>query len=520
MASYNDSSYSNMYQNPYQDQNNGQYHQQPPWGPTNGGYYQYTDPNVTPYQQPWQDPNQPQAYPQQPQPLDAYSHQNVPPIQTSAWSDPSQSATPAPYQPVQPIIESREPPPPPPYDPAQRPMSWPSSPQDYQNYYTTSFPVPGPSSLQPPAPATGWLGHHSHSHHHSISGPLGLPNIPNTAGQVPRVNDLALEDAQRIRDSFGVGGLHHTPVINIIANRSPEHLEDLLLSYKNLTGHDLLATLKDTSRANKLNKLIDTNSKHFNTAATAILLGPVKSEGYWVVKAVKGSGTNEALLTEAIFGRTNIEIQEMKSYVRSSHFKLMEDYVRADLSMGTKALFDMGMEPSASKDPNQQYVQPDQAMALLDVRRIISSTPTLNLFSKNATIVCQILAQSTPGYIVAIANGYRAETGKNLRDLISRAFFGHMKDALLYILDGAVDRVDRDAKLLEDAMVGAGTRNHLLISRLIRIHWNKQHLAEVKQRYRDLYKQSLVNRIQKEVKGSYRDLMVAVAESDTSPWRR
>lgn len=308
--------------------------------------------------------------------------------------------------------------------------------------------------------------------------------------------------------------------MNIIANRTPGHLEDLLIGYKNLTGHDLLATLKDTSRSNKLNKLIDTNSKHFNTAAIAILLGPVKSEGYWVVKAVKGSGTNEALLTEAIFGRTNPELESMRSYIRSSHFKHMEDYVRSDLSMGTKIMFDMGMEPSQSKDPNQLYAPPDRSKVQLDVRRVISSTPTLNLFSKNSTVLCQVLAQNTPAYIVAVADEYRLETGKNLRDLITRAFFGHTKDILLYILDGAVDKVERDARLLEDAMVGAGTRNHLLISRLIRIHWDKHHLAEVKQRYGRIYKQDLVNRLRKEVRGSYRDLMISIAESDISPWRR
>ncbi|KAF3159497.1 hypothetical protein TWF225_010646 [Orbilia oligospora] len=479
-----------QYQHQHQYQYQYQYQQQPTWDQSNnsnsnGGYY-------PPYQhQPtWQEPGQ-----------------QPPPIQTSS--------------PYQPPVLSREQPPPPAYDPAQRPMSWPSSPQDYQNYYTAPFPaVSGSSSLQPPAPAQppNWLGHHSHSHHHSISGPLGLPNIPST-GTRPN-NDLALEDAQRIRDAFGVGGLHHTPVINIIANRSPEHLENVLISYKNLTGHDLLATLKDTSRSNKLNKLIDTNSKHFNTAAIAILLGPVSSEGYWVVKSVKGSGTNEALLTEAIFGRTNPELESMKSYIRSSHFKHMEDYVRSDLSMGTKTLFEMGMEPSLSKDPNHLYAPPDRSKVRLDVQRIITSTPTLNLFSKNSTVLCQVLALNTPGYIIAVADEYRLETGKNLRDLITRAFFGHMKDTLLYILDGVVDKVERDAKLLEDAMVGAGTRNHLLISRLIRIHWNKPHLAEVKQRYSRMYKQDLVSRLRKEVKGSYRDLMISIAESDVSPWRQ
>lgn len=333
-----------------------------------------------------------------------------------------------------------------------------------------------------------------------------------------------MEDALKIRDAFGVGGLHHPPIINIIANRSPTHLQDVLLCYQNLTDHDLLATLRDMSRVTLLNNLTtdSTNNRHFNMAATAIFLGPVKSEGYWVVKAVKGSGTNDALLTEAIFGRTNAELNAMAIYVRSCYGKTLHDYVRSDLSMGTKALFDMGMAAHPSKDPQgaQQQPQPQPQLISLDVRRIVSATPSYNIFAKDSAVVCQILTQRTPAQVAAIAAEYGRETGKFLRDLIDRAIHGHMKDALLYILDGAVDRIGRDARLLEDAMAGPGTKHLLLISRLIRVHWDKQHLAEVKLRYSQLYRQELGHRLQKEIRGGYRDLMIALAESDVSPWRR
>ncbi|KAF3934673.1 Annexin-B12 [Dactylellina cionopaga] len=532
MASYHYQQ--DMYQNPYPDPN--QAHHPPPQN------YQYPDPNLNghhdPRHQSWYDPNQYQ-YPQQlppPPPLPPHPHQpssdhHGEPLQPPDWTHPSD---PPAHQPSH-YNSSPAPQPyglaPPAYDPYQRPMSWPSSPHGYQqHHYATSNPshaTPSSGMLQPPtahsyAPPAPQS---HHGHHHSISGPLSLPVAPGTgfpgfpSNSHPRSSDLALEDAQKIRDAFGVGGLHPTAVISIIANRSPAHLNDIQLSYKNLTGHDLLATLRATARANKLSKLVNTNNKYFKTAVTAILLGPVKSEGFWAVKAVKGNGTNEPLLTEAIFGRSNDELEGMKSYVRSCYYKTLEEYVRSDLSMGTRDLFDMGMEPDESKDPRMQMM-PEYAKIQLDVRKIISATPNYNVFSKNATIACQILTQRTPGQIVAIVEEYKHVTGKPLRDLIGKAFFGHMKDSLLYIVDGAVDKTERDAKLLEEAMVGAGTRNHLLISRLIRIYWNKQHLAEVKFKYSQLYKQELVHRIRKEIKGSYRDLMIAIAESDTSPWRQ
>ncbi|KAK6358845.1 hypothetical protein TWF696_000025 [Orbilia brochopaga] len=437
-----------------------------------------------------------------------------------------------------PVQQPSLPLPPPPYDPAQRPVSWPSvhAPIPHQNH--APYLQPGTATtLHPPAHGQHSHAHASpaphHGHHHSFSGPLSLPFAPGAglpgfpSAPTPQVTDLAMEDALKIRDAFGVGGFHHPPVINIITNRSPVHLQDILLCYQNLTDHDLLATLKDMSRASLLNNLASdsTNNKHFNTAATAIFLGPVKSEGFWVVKAVKGSGTNDALLTEAIFGRSNAELNAMATYVRSCYGKTLHDYVRSDLSLGTKALFDMGMQPHPSKDPPDakqqfQHRQQQQQLVLLDVRRIISATPSFNIFAKDSAVVCEILTQRTPAQVAAIAAEYGRETGKNLRDLIGRAIHGHMKDALLYIVDGAVDKVGRDARLLEDAMAGPGTKHLLLMSRLIRVHWDKQHLAEVKLRYGQLYKQELVHRLQKEIRGGYRDLMVAIAESDVSPWRR
>ncbi|KAF3915967.1 Annexin-B10 [Arthrobotrys entomopaga] len=545
MASYQYySDPSNMYHQSYIHPNQGQYppaNPNPQWDPSSasraypnaygdpsGGNHQagYDQHQIFVFSQPTEHP--PPSLPH----LDPTQH-GMTSVQSMSWDN----------QPVQQPAQYQLPPvgqtnlvSPPAYNGFQRPISWPSSPQEYQNHYGTSttgyhttapnYPPPSPQSNTPTAADTYTPSYHSNSHsqHYSISGPIPPLIAPTKGFPVPpsnntaRMTDSAMDDAMKIRDAFGVGGLYHAPLISIIAHRSPDQLEDLLLSYKYLTSHDLLRTLKDVSRANKFSNLIDINNKHFYNAATAILLGPVRSEGFWAIKAVKGGGTNETLLTESLFGRTNDEMDAMKGYVQSNYCKTLEEYVHSDLSMGTKEFFDMAMMDHPSKDPRMPS-HPEQDKIEVDTRKVMFSMPSFKLFSKNAMPICQIFAQRTPAQLVAIANEYKGQTGKNLRDTISKSFIGHMKDALIYILDGALDRVERDAKSLEDAMEGAGTRNHLLISRLIRIHWNKHHLAEVKYKYSQLYKQDLVSRIRKEVRGSYRDLMIALVESDTSPWR-
>ncbi len=43
-----------------------------------------------------------------------------------------------------------------------------------------------------------------------------------------------------------------------------------------------------------------------------------------------------------------------------------------------------------------------------------------------------------------------------------------MEDALLFQLRNAVDKYMHQATLLEDAMAGAGTKDYLLVSRVVR----------------------------------------------------
>jgi annexin A7/11 len=84
-----------------------------------------------------------------------------------------------------------------------------------------------------------------------------------------------------------------------------------------------------------------------------------------------------------------------------------------------------------------------------------------------------------------------------------------MEDALLHIIRGATDPVMRDAMLLEETMKGMGTKDSLLINRVVRFHWDREHMRQVKVAYQKKYGKSLVSRIKSETKGDYERLLVA-----------
>jgi annexin A7/11 len=78
-----------------------------------------------------------------------------------------------------------------------------------------------------------------------------------------------------------------------------------------------------------------------------------------------------------------------------------------------------------------------------------------------------------------------------------------MERALLHQLRTGTDRAMRDAMLLEDAMAGIGTEDRLLLNRVVRIHWDRNHLQHVKAAYQQKFRKDLGARIRGETSGDY-----------------
>lgn len=84
-----------------------------------------------------------------------------------------------------------------------------------------------------------------------------------------------------------------------------------------------------------------------------------------------------------------------------------------------------------------------------------------------------------------------------------------MESALLFQLRHATDKYMHQAALLEDAMAGMGTRDLLLVSRVVRVHWDRGNLANVRAAYEKRYRRNLASRIKSETGGDYERLLLA-----------
>ena len=58
-------------------------------------------------------------------------------------------------------------------------------------------------------------------------------------------------------------------------------------------------------------------------------------------------------------------------------------------------------------------------------------------------------------------------------------------------------------------MAGMGTKDHLLVNRVVRVHWDRNHMQNVKGAYQHRFHKGLGQRIKGETSGDYERLMLA-----------
>ncbi|GJJ07711.1 hypothetical protein Clacol_001916 [Clathrus columnatus] len=203
------------------------------------------------------------------------------------------------------------------------------------------------------------------------------------------------------------------------------------------------------------------------------------------------------------------EIITLKAAYSAIYRHDLTSVIRSELSAKTERLFIMIL--SANRD-EREHVEFGKVQA--DVQTLYAAGPGRT--GTDEITICSIIATRSQAHIRAIVRAYHQTYGVKLSTAIRNEFSGHMKSALEFVIQGAEEDgygVYRDAVLIHDAMEGVGTKDERLIYRIIRSHWNKPRFAAIKQYYQELYGKSLVAKVRSETSGDYRDFMCAVISS-------
>lgn len=245
-------------------------------------------------------------------------------------------------------------------------------------------------------------------------------------------------------------GTDEKALTRILAQKDPLQIHTIRDAYARLHRRDLIKDVKSEV------------SGWFETCLVAIIRGPLQHDVHMLYEAISGPGTNENVLNDVLLGRSNADINAIKSEYQRTFRRRLEDDVRGDLSMKTERHFMIVLGATRAEDS----VPVVKSEIDRDVSEIYNATEAK--LGTDEMKVCSILSTKNDNQIRAIAYEYQQKYARPLEDVIRKEFSGHMEDALLYQLRQGLDKYMHQASLLEDAMAGVGTKDHLLVSRVVR----------------------------------------------------
>ena len=247
-------------------------------------------------------------------------------------------------------------------------------------------------------------------------------------------------------------------------------------------------------------------SGYFETCLLSILRGPLQQDVWCLNHALKGPGTNEDLLNEILIGRSNADMNAIKQTYHRTYRRSLEQDVRDDLSAKTERMFSMIV--AATRQEDSTPVVPQNIDS--DVAEIHRATEAR--VGADQLTVCSILTNRSDSQVRAIAHTYEQKYRRPLEKVLVGEFSGHMEQALVQMVRCGTDRAMRDAINLERAMEGMGTKDLLLVVRVVKLHWNPAHVQQVKGAYKAKYGKDLIRRIQGETSGDYERCLVAMLQ--------
>ncbi|KAH7091626.1 hypothetical protein FB567DRAFT_589505 [Paraphoma chrysanthemicola] len=328
-------------------------------------------------------------------------------------------------------------------------------------------------------------------------GGFGGPPTQASLGYGPQktANIDVTRDVEAIRKAMKGFGTDEKALIAVMAKKDPLQMETIRTQYDQRLLRNLITDLEKET------------SGYFEKGLVEIARGPLVSDCYNLMEAMKGMGTKEVILDDVLIGRSNADINAIKEKYQQLFKRTLEADLKSDLSAGTEQMYMMII--SARRAEDSHPVNPQEIeQAVTDLQTAMGG-----FVGKNSAQVCQILTSKNDAQIKAITQSYQTRFHKSLDSVIKSAFSGHMEDALRLLVARANNRAEAEAVRLEDAMAGMGTKDNLLVQRVVRCHWNAQFMAAVSNEFKRVYKKDLVKRIEGETRGDYEKLMVACVKS-------
>ena len=302
---------------------------------------------------------------------------------------------------------------------------------------------------------------------------------------------------------------------------------------------------------------------NFGKICYVTALGKYESEGYWANFWYQSNSARRELLIEALMGRQNHEIREIKEAFKDKRYgdsltRCMDKELKADKFR--KAVL-MALEGERQEEHDvwpAEYRErdADTLYKAIKSREGGESMMLSTVIRRSDAHLREVLRTYERRY----RGNFAKEALRKSNNLVVCGFhvpfvFHHVSIGILltasffqgeiiaHILNGVINRPARDAMLLHHALMDliepdapssganprssssklpkdSGTSKHerqqryeLLISRLVRLHWDRLHLMRVKREYEEKYGRVVEEDIEEATKGDFREFCIAICQT-------
>ncbi|XP_022708507.1 annexin A4-like isoform X2 [Varroa jacobsoni] len=301
------------------------------------------------------------------------------------------------------------------------------------------------------------------------------------------------EDAKALRKAMKGFGTDEAAIISILCARTSAQRQELIPTYKQMHGRDLIKDLKSELSGNFENVIIG-----LMTPLNEYLAQEIK-------RAIKGIGTEENVLIEILCTRSNAEIAAIKDAYQKLYGNSMEDEVADDLSGDLKRVMVALM---TARRPERTGVDPGRAQR--DANELKSAG--VDQWGTDEGAFISVFCSNSYEQLRAIFHEYRALAGHDIMDAINNEMSGDLKDALLAIVKSVFNTPLYFAELLQKAMKGMGTDDKTLVR--ILVSRSEIDLAYIRQEYQKVYGKPLETAIKEETSGDYQTALQVIVRQN------
>ncbi|KAF1934234.1 Annexin [Didymella exigua CBS 183.55] len=325
-------------------------------------------------------------------------------------------------------------------------------------------------------------------------------------------------------------------IVDALSARTPD--VDALIDILPALSHDQMLELRtEYKRHCKVQGRGINMAKHIKLKTSGNLgkiayvtaLGRYEGEGYWANYWYQSNSARRELLIEALMGRQNHEMRAICDSFKDKRYgdslvKCMDKELKADKFR--KAVL-MALEGERQEESDVWPVDYRN-------RDVDTLYKALQAREGGESAILGVVVRRSDAHLRDCLRTYeRKYQGSFARDCLRKSN-NLVGEVIAHILNGVINRPARDAMLLHHALVdlieppAAGARSsrdktsskherqqryELLVSRLVRLHWDRMHMARVKAEYEDKYGRVVEEDVEEATKGEFRDFCLALCQA-------